>query len=177
MSRGKTQLSKPLITQAPRWAAGKGAQLSRGLRTRLPMQGMLGQIPGSGRSPGGGNGNPLRYSGLEKPMDREAWWATVHGVERLSDVTEQLHSHNQHASLCFIHFSLNVCARKLIQTTALFLQRLCTNWAKLRTRKGLRRKPPKCPSPDEWIRKTWYICRSEYYSAIKKNHISPSTAM
>ena len=115
MSRGKTQLSKPLITQAPRWAVGKGAQLSRGLRTRLPMQGMQGQIPGSGRSPGGGNGNPLQYSGLENPMDREAWWATVHGVERLSDATEQLHSHNQHVSLCFIHFSLNVYARKLIQ--------------------------------------------------------------
>ena len=34
----------------------------------------------SGRSPGGGNGNPLQYSCLECPMDREAWWATVHGV-------------------------------------------------------------------------------------------------
>ena len=37
-------------------------------------------IPGSGRSPGGGNGNPLQYSCLENPMDRGAWWATVHGV-------------------------------------------------------------------------------------------------
>ena len=35
-------------------------------------------IPGSGRFPGGGHGNPLQYSGLEKPMDRGAWWATVH---------------------------------------------------------------------------------------------------
>ena len=33
-----------------------------------------------GISPGGGNGNPLQYSCLENPMDREAWWATVHGV-------------------------------------------------------------------------------------------------
>ena len=39
-----------------------------------------GSIPGSGRSPGGGNGNPLQCSCLENPMDREAWWATVHGV-------------------------------------------------------------------------------------------------
>ena len=34
-------------------------------------------IPGSGRSPGGGHGNPLQYSCLENPMDRGAWWATV----------------------------------------------------------------------------------------------------
>ena len=34
-----------------------------------------GSIPGSGRSPGGGNGNPLQYSCLEKSTDREAWWA------------------------------------------------------------------------------------------------------
>ena len=37
-------------------------------------------IPGSARSPGGGHGNPLQHSCLENPMDREAWWATVHGV-------------------------------------------------------------------------------------------------
>ena len=39
-------------------------------------------IPESGRFPGGGNGNPLQYSCLENPMDREAWWATVHGVTK-----------------------------------------------------------------------------------------------
>ena len=39
-----------------------------------------GSIPGSGRSAGGGNGNPLQYSCLENPMDRGAWWATGHGV-------------------------------------------------------------------------------------------------
>ena len=39
-----------------------------------------GSIPGSGRSPGGGRGNPLQYSCLEKPMDRGARWAAVHGV-------------------------------------------------------------------------------------------------
>ena len=38
-----------------------------------------GLIPGSGRSPGEENGNPLQYSCLENPMDRGAWWATVHG--------------------------------------------------------------------------------------------------
>ena len=44
--------------------------------------GDLGSIPWSGRSPGEGNGNPLQYSCLENPMDREAWWATVHGVAK-----------------------------------------------------------------------------------------------
>ena len=41
-----------------------------------------GLIPGSGRSPGGGHGNLFRYSCLENPMDRGAWWATVHGVAK-----------------------------------------------------------------------------------------------
>ena len=42
----------------------------------------LGSIPGSGRSRGEGNGNPLQYSCLENPMDRGAWWATVNGVAK-----------------------------------------------------------------------------------------------
>ena len=42
-------------------------------------------IPGSGRSPGEGNGNPLWYSYLENPMDRGAWWAIVHGVAKMRD--------------------------------------------------------------------------------------------
>jgi len=44
--------------------------------------GDLGSIPGSGKSPGEGNGNPLQYSYLENPMDRTAWWATIHGVAK-----------------------------------------------------------------------------------------------
>ena len=53
--------------------------------------GDLGSIPGLGRSPGEGNGNPFQYSCLESPMDRGDWWATVHGVAKsraqLSDFT------------------------------------------------------------------------------------------
>ena len=41
-----------------------------------------GSIPGTGRSPGGGHGNPLYYSCLENPMDRGAWWAAVHRVTK-----------------------------------------------------------------------------------------------
>ena len=51
--------------------------------------GDLGLIPGLGRSPGEGNGNPLQYSCLESSIDRGTWWVTVHGVAksrtRLSD--------------------------------------------------------------------------------------------
>ena len=45
-------------------------------------EGDTGSIPGLGRSPGEGNGNPLQYSYLGNPMDRGAWWATVHGVTK-----------------------------------------------------------------------------------------------
>ena len=45
--------------------------------------GDLGLIPGSGRSPGEGNGNPLQYSGLENPTDREAWWLQFRDLKRV----------------------------------------------------------------------------------------------
>ena len=45
----------------------------------------MGLIPGSGRSLGGGHSNPLQYSCLENPMDRGAWWATVHGVTKIRE--------------------------------------------------------------------------------------------
>ena len=46
-----------------------------------------GSIPGSGRSPGEENGNPLQYSCLRSPMNRGVWWATVHGIVKESDTT------------------------------------------------------------------------------------------
>ena len=51
------------------------------------MQKMWIQSLGLGRSPGEGNGNPLQYSCLENPIDRGAWWATVLGVAKESDMT------------------------------------------------------------------------------------------
>ena len=53
----------------------------------------MGLIPGLGRSPRGGNGNLLQYSCLENPMDRGAWWATVHGSQSQTRLTEQKTQH------------------------------------------------------------------------------------
>ena len=52
-----------------------------------------GSIPGSGRSPGGGNGNPLQYSCLENPMNRGAWQATVQRIAKSQTQLKQLSMH------------------------------------------------------------------------------------
>ena len=52
-----------------------------------------GSIPELGRSRGGGHGNPLQYSCLENPMDRGAWWATVHGVAKSRTSIKQCSTH------------------------------------------------------------------------------------
>ena len=53
----------------------------------------VGLTPGAGRSPGRGHGNPLQYSCLENPTDREAWWATVHSVAKSWTQLKQLSTH------------------------------------------------------------------------------------
>ena len=57
------------------------------VKNLLDNAGDVGSIPGSGRSPGEGNGNPLQYSCLGNPMDKGAWWATVHVIAE-SDMTQ-----------------------------------------------------------------------------------------
>ena len=54
-----------------------------------------GWIPGLGRSPGGGHDNPLQYSCLENPMDRETWWATVPGVSKSQKRLKQFSMHGK----------------------------------------------------------------------------------
>ena len=61
----------------------QGFPASRVVKNSATNAGDGGLIPGSGRFPGEGNGNPLQYSCLENPMDRGAWQATVHGVTRV----------------------------------------------------------------------------------------------
>ena len=61
--------------------------------------GDAGLIPGSGRSPGEANGNPLRYSCLGNPMDREAWWATKEW-----DMTQQLKNRNNKMFYGYIRY-------------------------------------------------------------------------
>jgi len=63
-----------LESQEPHSSVGKESACNSG---------DLGSIPGLGRSPGEGNGNPLQYSCLENPMDRGAWWTRVYGVARV----------------------------------------------------------------------------------------------
>ena len=60
----------------PWWLSSKESTCSVG------DTGNMGSMPGSGRSPGWGNGNALQYSCLENPKDRGAWWPTVHGVTK-----------------------------------------------------------------------------------------------
>ena len=59
-----------------------GGSVVKNLPANAGDMGDAGSIPGSGRSPGGGNGNPLQYSCLEHPMDRGAWRAIVHRVAK-----------------------------------------------------------------------------------------------
>ena len=74
--RKKTKLKQfKMKLGFPWWLSGKESTCNEGL------------ILESGRSPGGGHGNPLHYRCLENPMDRGAWWATVRGVARVRKTT------------------------------------------------------------------------------------------
>ena len=78
------------------------------------MQEATGQIPQSRRSPGRANGYPLQYSCLRNPMDIGAWWATVHGVAKKTEITQQLNKNKYPSSaFYFIYNSLQQkCTRK-----------------------------------------------------------------
>ena len=78
---------------------GRGKRQCNGLAQtvkNLPaMQETWGSIPGSGRSSGEGNVNPLQYSYLENSKDRGAWWATVHGAARMTERLTHTHIHTR----------------------------------------------------------------------------------
>ena len=72
--------------------------------------GDMGSIPGSGRSPAEGNGNPLQYSCLENPMDGGTWWATGSPWGRKElDMTERLYSLTHVSSALVIFFFFLLC--------------------------------------------------------------------
>ena len=88
----------------PRWHVVKNPSAKAGDTLRG-----VGSVPGSGRSPEGGHGNPLQYSCLENPMDRGAWQATVHRIvdsdtTKESDATEA--AEHTRCSLLFLLFQL-----------------------------------------------------------------------
>ena len=77
--------------------------------------GEQGSIPGSGRSSGEGNGNPLQYSHLENHKDRGAWWATVHGIARVGhDLATKTPNHQN--LLVHLHYYELHLVKMLIQT-------------------------------------------------------------
>ena len=76
-----------IVLGLPWWLSGKESACNAG------AAGVSGSIPGSGRSPGGGSSNPLQYSCLGNPMDRGAWWATVHGITRVGHDLVTIHHH------------------------------------------------------------------------------------
>ena len=72
-----SKLQNVLMKVVNMWASPASGKESAG---NAGATGDVGSIPGSGRSPGAKRGNPLQYSFLENPIDREAWWASVHRV-------------------------------------------------------------------------------------------------
>ena len=93
----KKQREPPLYALTyPGFTEGSSEAFPRGSMIKnLPANAGDGSfIPESGRSPGEGNGNPLPYSCLGDPMDRGAWQATIHGVAKESDTTQQLFNNN-----------------------------------------------------------------------------------
>ena len=80
-SMGLQRVRHDCVTSLTQWLSSKESACRAGAAEDS------GSIPGSGRYPGEGHGNPLQYSCLGNPMDRETWWATVHGVAKELDMT------------------------------------------------------------------------------------------
>ena len=85
--KSEVELREVILCFDFKWGFPGGASYKEpACQCRLDVR-HAGSIPGSGRSPGEGNGNPLQYSCLENPMDQEAWQATVHRIAQ-SNTTE-----------------------------------------------------------------------------------------
>ena len=90
-----------------------GFPVGSALKNPPAKAGDMGSIPDSGRVSGGGNGNPLQYSCLGNPKDREAWWVTVHRVTEELDTTYRLNNNNHHSDGSSLHL---ICATSSVST-------------------------------------------------------------
>ena len=126
-----------IITQSPSFILGFTLGLPWWLRGKESAHsaGDLCSMPGSGRSPGEGNGNLLQYSCLENPMAREAWWAAVHGVAKRHNWTTNtllsvLHStgFDKGTVTCIYHHSIiqNSFTALKILSACLFIPPFCS---------------------------------------------------
>ena len=111
---GRRPVAEGIDVRCDQWLNGKESVCNAGDAWDAAL------IPGLGRSPGGGHGNPLQYSCLEYPMDRGAWWATVHGVTKSQTWLMQLSTHG------LVSYQGNQ-QRGMTRTTALI--RRVTSWA------------------------------------------------
>ena len=92
------QLEAAIHGQSGEHVGLPGGSVVKNLPANSGEAGDLGSIPGWGRSLGGANGNPLRDSCLEKPMDRGAWRATVHGIAKRQTWLKGLSIHTRRLS-------------------------------------------------------------------------------
>ena len=79
---GSNSYRKHFLENQPDYHTKRGFPGGSEVKASASNAGNLGSIPGSGRSPGEGNGNLLQYSYLENSMERGAWWSTVHEVTK-----------------------------------------------------------------------------------------------
>ena len=83
------------------------AQVVKNLPANAGDRRDAGSIPGLGRSPREGNGNPVQESCLENPMGRGAWWATVHGVTK-SQTQQSMHIHTHISTVVTFYLTLGL---------------------------------------------------------------------
>ena len=99
----------PLSMGFPRqeyWSGGVGIYKGFIVGSAVKNDGDMGSVPGSGRSPGEVNGNPLQYSCLENPMGRRAWRASVHGIARVRhDLATKTTTIYKYISLCYTYMT------------------------------------------------------------------------
>ena len=128
----------------------------------------VGLIPGSGRSPGEGNGYPLQYSCLLNSMDRGAWWATVDGVAKSQTQLNCWAHTSDPISKYLLEKWIHVYTKDYWNFHTNFLFIIAPNWGK---------KTPIRPSTAQWINKFYSIFMVEFHSGNKMKQTFAATNM